>query len=134
MGHALFNNAHLRQSVSRIEFHWCGLEADKGIAQLQHCPELSSLSVVVSRDTTRYLNPREKELAVWFGIRRSVQLSDALGFDELVALRGLRAVKVLHVSKTIVRRCTDADRVNLARLLEARLLQGHVGDDANSSN
>lgn len=119
----LSQNAILKGAVSKLDFRWCGEKSDVGIAMLKHCPNLSSLAVHVSTLTTDKVTAHEKEIERWFGRRKPRQLSEALGFDELIKLRGLKEVHVHHVSKRISERRSDCDAHSMERLLRDRLLQ-----------
>ncbi|KAK7751631.1 hypothetical protein SLS62_006457 [Diatrype stigma] len=131
MYHHLSTNETFREAVTKIYFHWCGRSADRGIAELKKCPSLEKLAIQVSAATTTNLTPAQEEVRRWFG-RKNWILADALGFYELIKLRGLKEVVVQHAAKKITDRRTDSEAHALRRLLQGRLLRekGEDDDDA----
>ncbi|RYP79144.1 hypothetical protein DL771_000122 [Monosporascus sp. 5C6A] len=127
MGLRLAENSVLRESVQQIRFDWCGPKADEGISQLQRCPKLNALSVVISKNTTRHVTKREEEFQIYFGAKRTNCLSEALGIDELLELRGLTHVNVDHVAKRKMDRRTDDEKASLRAMLDAKLKQPREG-------
>ncbi|KAH8164684.1 hypothetical protein CIB48_g3585 [Xylaria polymorpha] len=121
MGHHLTNNALLKSSLSDVMFHWCGLQADSGIKQLQRMRQLEVMTVVVSKATSKILTVREQEIRRFFGgHKRNIynSLPESLGWEELIAIRGLKAVFVEHVNKRKADRRTDEERRCLESMLE----------------
>ena len=134
MFRTLTRNALLRGSATRISFHWSGRAADKGIAQLGTCGALRALTVTISRRTTQHVTDREELLARVFGPRggKAVSLGDARGFDELIALRGLRSVHVRHVARRVANRRSDDEKAGLQTMLRSFLLMPRAGEQGQS--
>ncbi|RYP07280.1 hypothetical protein DL764_002595 [Monosporascus ibericus] len=128
MGLRLAENFVLREAVQRIKFDWCGEKANEGISQLRRCPKLKVLTVVISKNTTRNVTKREEEFQKYFGPKRTTHLSEALGIEELLELRGLTDVYVEHVSKRKMDRRTDDEKASLSAILKAKLKQPREGE------
>ncbi|KAK3951709.1 hypothetical protein QBC32DRAFT_261847 [Pseudoneurospora amorphoporcata] len=115
-------NPALRSSLRSIKVHWNGPVSDKAFTRLAKCQELKHLDIVVSKSTTCFETPREKEMRRYFRSLKPARLVDALGIDELLTIRGLTSVCVSHVNaKQNVKR-TDEERANLQGLLRVKLL------------
>jgi hypothetical protein len=71
----------------------------------------------------KHTNSREKELQPYFSRpnRTKMGLPDALGFEELSAIRGVKDVAVQLIHKRQADVCTISDKVELLRWLESRL-------------
>ncbi|KAI1202629.1 hypothetical protein F5X97DRAFT_215715 [Nemania serpens] len=125
MDYHLTNNVLLQSAISRVMFHWCGERADRGISRLQGMRQLETMTVVVSRATSRLLTRREQEIRDFFGKKRTSQnsLPESLGWDELIAIRGLKAVTVQHINKRKADRRTDEERRSLENMLSFYLLR-----------
>ncbi|RYP57912.1 hypothetical protein DL770_010547 [Monosporascus sp. CRB-9-2] len=130
MGLRLAENSVFRETVQHIKFDWCGPKADEGISQLQRCPKLKALNVIISKNTTRHVAKREEEFQKYFGVKRTTCLSEALGIEELLELRGLTDVSVEHVPKRKMDRRTDDEKASLSALLKAKLKQPWEGEEA----
>ncbi|KAF2972124.1 hypothetical protein GQX73_g1426 [Xylaria multiplex] len=119
MNYLLANNALLKSTILNLMFHWCGERADVGIRQLQGMKQLERLTVVVSKTTSRLPTPREEVVRKFFGNRRNANgaLTESLGWDELIAIRGLNHVSVHHIDKRKAERRTDGDRRSLENML-----------------
>ncbi|KAI0024846.1 hypothetical protein F4780DRAFT_768539 [Xylariomycetidae sp. FL0641] len=119
MGHQLARNVRMRKAISKIAFHWCGPTCDRNILQLQKLRALQDLWVYISRDTTKHYNERALEVRKYFTYKRSQDmLPDALGFDELLSLRGLRVVVVDHLPKTKADQRSNSEKASLQSMLE----------------
>lgn len=96
-----------------------------GIRQLQNMRQLEGLTVIISKTTTRLLTKREHEIRQFFGTKRGSQghLTESLGWEELVGIRGLKKVKVEHVDKRKADRRTDGDKSCLKNMLISYLLR-----------
>ncbi|KAI0434098.1 hypothetical protein F5Y09DRAFT_349718 [Xylaria sp. FL1042] len=119
MNFHLENNVLLKSTIKNLMFHWCGEDADKGILQLQSIEQLENMVVVVSKTTSRYLTKREADIRQFFDSKRNIvgNLPESLGWDELLEIRGLRSVEVVHIDKRKGDRRTDQDRRNLENML-----------------
>ncbi|KAI3336433.1 hypothetical protein HD806DRAFT_542351 [Xylariaceae sp. AK1471] len=131
MGWHLKNNIMLKSTISRIMFHWSGEYADVSIGHLQKTRQLEHLTVVVSRLTSKRLTKREGEIRRFFNIKRPTHaiLPESLGWDELIAIRGLKSVNVLHINKRKADRRTDDERSSLQAMLQSYLLGEKEDDD-----
>ncbi|KAI1819594.1 hypothetical protein F4861DRAFT_126541 [Xylaria intraflava] len=131
LGHHLRTNELLKSVVREVKFHWCGRKADLGIRELHAVPNLINLVVLVSKATTKHIMPREEELHRFFGPRRIVHaVYEGLGFDELLAVRGLVEVTVDHADKRKADRRTEAERANLEEMLHSYCVTRSI-EDAN---
>ncbi|KAL7626201.1 hypothetical protein AAE478_002971 [Parahypoxylon ruwenzoriense] len=130
MGSHLRQNKILRQSVRNIQFHWCGPSADKGISQLQKT-RLNSLTVIISKETVMNLTHREELFRPYFIPKRSYEtcLTDALGIDELIMLRGIPMVRVDHIGKASSYRLSASSKNSLKNLLEDTMTQDQLEDE-----
>ncbi|KAH8889382.1 hypothetical protein GQ53DRAFT_652752 [Thozetella sp. PMI_491] len=98
-------NYLLRSHLARVKVHWNGPRAHEAFAQLAQRKQLYELEIVISRATTSHINARETEMRRYFGPPKLPRLCDALGADELLALRGLQRVTVSHIpARQAVRR------------------------------
>ncbi|KAK9414134.1 hypothetical protein SUNI508_02233 [Seiridium unicorne] len=119
MGVYLRNNLFMRQHIRKIKFQWWGDQADKGILELRNC-FVEALTVVISRLTMAEPTHREAELRRFFArLRNKLGFPEALGFEELSALRGLQEVNVELASKKRANDvCTSEDKHALSRWLQ----------------
>ncbi|KAI0481567.1 hypothetical protein F4859DRAFT_512709 [Xylaria cf. heliscus] len=132
MRHHLTNNALLKSSLSHVMFHWCGPEADIGIRQLQGMRQLETMTVVVSKTTSKLLTRREQEIRRFFGGNKRNNhnsLPESLGWEELIEIRGLKMVLVEHVNKRKADRRTDEERRCLENMLEFYVRRPAAGAD-----
>ncbi|KAI0105446.1 hypothetical protein GGR51DRAFT_188717 [Nemania sp. FL0031] len=129
MHYHLTHNAVLKATIPNLMFHWCGPRSDVAIRQLHKMKQLEVLTVVVSRASSRHLSQREKDIRNFFNTKRNAfnWLPDALGWEELISLRGLSEVRVEHVNKRKGDRRTDDDRKSLENMLHVYLLRA-AGD------
>ncbi|KAI1487466.1 hypothetical protein F5X96DRAFT_147059 [Biscogniauxia mediterranea] len=134
MGYLLSKNAILMGKIRSIKFHWCGEDADNGISALKDVKNLDHLVVVISKNTTKHLTIREEEIRRYFTPRRTpTMLPEALGFDELMELRGIGTVEVEHINIRKAGRRTDDDVSSLATLLRLKARRARQ-DDGNDEN
>ncbi|KAI1117918.1 hypothetical protein F5Y14DRAFT_290344 [Nemania sp. NC0429] len=120
----LTNNKLLHSTMDSVMFHWCGTWADKGIQHLKELTQLEEMTVVISKATSHQLTSRQIEIRDFFGAKRiSRTLTDSLGWDELITIRGLKAVRVLHIDKRKADRRTDEERKCLENMLNFYLLR-----------
>ncbi|CAJ2506199.1 Uu.00g003290.m01.CDS01 [Anthostomella pinea] len=127
MHYHLTTNDALKELIRT--FHWCGIEADKGIRGLQDMKQLEYLTVIISKSTTKHVTQREKEIRKYFMPKRGTNvLPEALGFDELIQLRGL-SVAVEHVAKRKADRRSDDEKGSLNALLQSRVTKPREDSD-----
>lgn len=113
----------LRESVRSVKVCWVGEAADSAFTLLAKSPSLQKLTVLISKTTTANLTRRETVMRHYFPVQRGVRLSDALGTDELLSIRGLSNVEVAHIPLKQGLRRTEEDRVGLENLLRTKLLR-----------
>lgn len=118
----------MRNNIRSVHVHWCGGVADKAFATLKTCSSLKNLHLTISKSTSQHVTPREAKMQRAFhASNRIARLSDALGIDELLQLRGLDKVEVKHVSARQAAKRTDEEKTNLYILLKGEIVgQGHV--------
>ncbi|KAK0722778.1 hypothetical protein B0T26DRAFT_674441 [Lasiosphaeria miniovina] len=114
-------NKFLRVTLNSVRVHWTGPESDKAFLVLAKCPTLKELDVIISKSTTSKLSKRETELRSWFTAQKPARITDALGMDELLLIRGLEAVTVTHLLARQGARRSDEDRASMLALLNAKL-------------
>ncbi|KAK3340905.1 hypothetical protein B0H65DRAFT_275711 [Neurospora tetraspora] len=117
----LKSNPNLRASLRSIKVHWTGPVSDKAFSRLAKCQELRHLDIAISKSTTNFETPREKEMRRYFHSMKPARLADALGIDELLSIRGLTSVCVSHVNGRQSTKRTDEERANLQGLLKFKL-------------
>ncbi|CCE33711.1 uncharacterized protein CPUR_07637 [Claviceps purpurea 20.1] len=118
----LTNNAHLREHVRHIVVHWCGPKAAEAFSAIPKCLRLEALSINLSKSTLMHLNERAEMMRTYFPIAyRSVRMSDILGIDELLDIRGLREVNVFHIQPKSTSHSVEMDRACLWEMLTRRL-------------
>lgn len=123
MEYFIQNNEALKRNVASIKIHWCGLRADKAFQLLQTCPNLRHMVVVPSAATTRHLVPRQQLFNRFFAHTSRPRLTDALGMDELLCLRGLLSVGVQHVPGRQGQKRTNEELANLNEILQKHAKQ-----------
>jgi len=120
----LSTNKALFVNIREIKVHWLGPEADTTFRMLAKMKQLKHLTLEVSKATTANLSKRQVEMNRYFEQQsRQPRLSDALGMDELLEIRGLESVDVHHILAKQGKRRTDEEKANLKHLLRDRLLQ-----------
>ncbi|KAF3021564.1 hypothetical protein E8E14_013230 [Neopestalotiopsis sp. 37M] len=133
MGESLRSSPILRNHVRKILFHWWGPQADRDIKELDNC-SVEDLIVVVAKTTMKEPNKRERLIRASFS-RNVAKLGfpEALGFEELSSLRGLRSVEVLLANRRRVTEvCSMEDQAGLERWLRKRIVGN--SEDGNSSD
>ncbi|KAH9884613.1 hypothetical protein F4778DRAFT_762866 [Xylariomycetidae sp. FL2044] len=134
MNHHLTTNALLKANIRFVKFHWTGAAADQAIKNLNKA-RVEDLIVVISKSTGKQLNHRESETRRWFQRPSpAILLPDAMGYDELLALRGISTVRVEHVLKKAAQRRTDSERSTLQRLLEHTVKKPHPDGSMNRAD
>ncbi|UKZ77209.1 hypothetical protein TrVFT333_004928 [Trichoderma virens FT-333] len=126
----LTNNGMFFDNVRKIVVQWSGPEAAMAFKQLKRVPKLKSLGIVISRLTYIHLNERSATMKNYFPLAyKNTRLSDILGLDELLEIRGLNLVEVMlaHSSRGGTQ-SHEMDRANLLELLSGRLTRPK-GDD-----
>ena len=122
----LQQNSLFKQCVKRVVVHWSGPGADRAFNLLGVCPNLEVLTVDLSKATLVHLNERADALKPFFpGAYRSgfINISDALGFEELAEIRGLHGVSVDHMSTKASERVLEMERASVEHLLRHKLVQ-----------
>ncbi|KAG6110365.1 hypothetical protein E4U31_005949 [Claviceps sp. LM219 group G6] len=118
----LTNNAHLREHVRHIVVHWCGPKAAEAFSAIPKCLRLEALSINLSKSTLVHLNERAEMMRTYFPVAyRNVRMSDILGIDELLDIRGLREVNVFHIQPKNTSHSVEMDRACLWEMLTRRL-------------
>ncbi|ROW12305.1 hypothetical protein VMCG_00283 [Cytospora schulzeri] len=112
----LRTSASLRQNLKTLIIHWTGPKSDEAFKLLKQVTTLRSLTIEVSKSTTNCVSKREASVTVYFR-SKPARLCDALGYDELVSLRGLEEVGVEHVQGRQALRRTHEERMCLENAL-----------------
>lgn len=109
------------QNIRRIHIHWCGPESAAALKLLSTCPRLDVLKITISKFTMAHINRNGNIMRHFFPHSyNQIRLTDALGFNELVEIRGLSEVSV-HNTQSSTDLASEADRASLARLLDGAL-------------
>ncbi|KAF7559779.1 hypothetical protein G7046_g4383 [Stylonectria norvegica] len=120
----LQQNKELLRNVREIMVHWCGPVSDEAFLTLAKCGSLETLTLSISKATLAQLSERSEFMRAHFPlIYRNVRITDVLGLDELLNLRGLKAVAVKHAQSKHSNHISEMDRANLAELLSSQLKQ-----------
>ncbi|KAK7397597.1 hypothetical protein QQX98_013031 [Neonectria punicea] len=130
----LEHNDQLRHNVRDIKVHWCGPESAAAFKKLSECTRLEGLALSISKSTLAHLNERSDLMKTFFPLTyRSIRITDVLGLDELMGLRGLQEVSVHHAQTKTVNLTVEMDRANLSELLSTQLKkpkeEGHIFPD-----
>lgn len=124
LDHHLSNNPAFFHNVRQIKVHWSGLKSGIAFKKLATCPVLEGLELSISKSTLAHLDERSESMKQFFSqIHRNVRITDVLGLDEVMSLRGLKRVAVSHILSRSSNLAAETDRANLAALLEHRLKQ-----------
>ncbi|ELQ44602.1 hypothetical protein OOU_Y34scaffold00071g18 [Pyricularia oryzae Y34] len=123
MDYFIKNNKDLQRNIVSIKVHWCGPRADKAFQALKTCPNLKQMVVVPSAATTRHLVPRQQVFNRFFAHTSRPRLTDALGMDELITLRGIHTVSVQHVPGRQGQKRTNEELANLSEILQKYVKQ-----------
>ncbi|RMJ03781.1 hypothetical protein CDV36_014695 [Fusarium kuroshium] len=122
--HHLNNNFMLVRNVRDIKVHWCGPKSATSFKKLAECNKLDRLTINISKSTLAHLSKRSNLMKTYFPLSyRHVRISDVLGLDELLALRGLKEVAVVHLQSKSTNLALETDRASLAELLASQLKQ-----------
>lgn len=118
----LEHNDQLRHNVRHIKVHWCGPDSAAAFKKLSECMRLEGLALSISKSTLAHLNERSDLMKTFFPlIYRTIRITDVLGLDELMGLRGLQEVSVHHAQTKTVNLTVEMDRANLSELLSTQL-------------
>lgn len=130
MGYHLEHNPLLKKEVRNIKFHWAGPTAHTSISLLRKM-ELQSLRVIISKETGKYLSAKEQEFRRYFHPKKGYHncLTETLGIEELMALRGIQVVQVIHANRSTSQLRTDAERHALECLLRDKVTRPREEDD-----
>jgi hypothetical protein len=125
--HHLDNNPLLVQNVRDIKVHWCGPTSATTFKKLAECDRLEALTISISKSTLAHLSPRTDLMKTFFPLTyRHVRLTDILGLDELLTIRGLQDVAVVHAQSKSTNLTVETDRASLAELLAHQLKKNKV--------
>ncbi|OLN81644.1 hypothetical protein CCHL11_05498 [Colletotrichum chlorophyti] len=119
----LVQNKRLFQHLCQAHVHWCGPKAAQAFRKLATCPNFQDLTIKISKATMFMLNERESHLSQFFPMNKNRRLTDILGADELLKLRGLSNVNVEHATNSQREKLTEVDRQSLWSLLLATVMQ-----------
>lgn len=115
-------NSHLKDHVRHVAVHWCGPESANAFKILPELPRLESLTLNISKSTLVHLNPRASLMRTFFPLAyRNIRMSDILGLDELLLLRGLQNIHVFNVQPKSGSLGVETDRTCLWELLASRV-------------
>ncbi|KAI1378351.1 hypothetical protein F4677DRAFT_443565 [Hypoxylon crocopeplum] len=120
----------LMKNVGSIKFHWAGDQSDVAIALLKDM-NIRHLNVVLSARTTRTISKREGEIRRYFTPRARLAniIPQAMGFDELISLRGLKSVNVEIITRGIVPARPRPDVNPLLTMLADKVFQSKEKSD-----
>lgn len=105
-----------------IKVHWCGNSSDEAFRSLAKCPKLERLTLSISKSSLMYLSKRATTMRGFFQTSfMNTRLSDVLGLDELLQLRGLESVDVIHKTPRAPGQHFELERACLAALLNNHL-------------
>ncbi|KAL7941719.1 hypothetical protein V8C42DRAFT_334614 [Trichoderma barbatum] len=126
----LTNNDMFVDNVRSIMVQWSGPESAKTFKLLKTVPKLKSLGIVISKLTYIHLNERSAVMKNFFPLAfKNIRISDVLGLDELLEIRGLHQVGVLLApSSRGGTQSHEMDRANLLELLSNRLTRPKEDD------
>lgn len=120
----LKQNETLRNYVKRIKVHWCGTESPDAFQMLAKCQSLQTLTLTIAKSSLLHLNERANLMKTWFpNSHRTARISDILGLDELLQLRGLKYLNVAHSYPRLGGHGFEIDRANLEEFLSSKVLQ-----------
>jgi len=125
--HHLDHNPLLVQNVRDIKVHWCGPMSADSFKKLAECDKLEALTISISKSTLAHLSPRSNLMKTFFPLTyRHVRVTDVLGLDELLQIRGLKEVRVVHAQTKSTNLTVEMDRANLSELLADQLKKDKV--------
>ncbi|KAH7172265.1 hypothetical protein DER46DRAFT_184494 [Fusarium sp. MPI-SDFR-AT-0072] len=118
----LDSNPLLVQNVRNIKVHWCGPKSAKTFKKLAECDKLQGLTINISKSTLANLSPRADLMKQFFPLSyRHVRITDILGLDEILTIRGLKEVSVTHLQTRSTNLTAETDRANLSEMLAHQL-------------
>ncbi|TWU76803.1 hypothetical protein ED733_005519 [Metarhizium rileyi] len=104
------------------EFYRIFFQSANTFKLLSQLLRLESLTLNISKSTLVHLNERASLMRSYFPLAyRNIRMSDILGLDELLLLRGLQDVHVFNVQPKSNSHGVEMDRVCLWELLTSRL-------------
>lgn len=121
----------MNYNLRSVGVHWTGRESDSAFELLQKIPTLKNLVVVVSKSTTNLVSKKEATLRTYLPSRYHPRITEALGFkslEELVRLRGLLNVKVVHVDRGQALCRSEQERNGLQNYLKHVAERGALED------
>ncbi|ETS80511.1 hypothetical protein PFICI_08040 [Pestalotiopsis fici W106-1] len=135
MGASLRSSAFFRNHVHKILFHWWGPNADKDIKELRNC-SVEDLTVVVAKTTMKEPTKREKLIRESFArLVAKASFPEALGFEELSSLRGLKSVHVMLANRRrVTELCSMEDQAGLQRWLKKRIVGNSEGGNSEGDD
>jgi hypothetical protein len=94
MNICLSQNRFIKNYARSIHVQWAGPKSDKAFRQLADCENVESIKLTLTKGTLLHVNEREARM------RRSfpsipTRLTDALGLNELLELRGFQQVTLV---------------------------------------
>lgn len=112
-----------QDNVRHVNVHWCGRDSAEAFKMLASCPKLESLTVTISRSTYTHLNKQGELMRSFFPVSfRNTRLLDVLGLDELLTIRGLKAVRACHAQlRSNTSFAVEMERAGLSSLLSSKL-------------
>ncbi|KAK1675625.1 hypothetical protein BDP55DRAFT_552149 [Colletotrichum godetiae] len=117
-------NSDLFDHLRKVEIHWCGPKSDLAFLKLAKCPNLKEVTIKISKATTAIFNKREEMMSDHFLLNYKVKrITDSLGADELLAIRGISDVDVQHIQAAQKLQLTEFDRQGLLSALDATVKQ-----------
>ncbi|KAJ3941874.1 uncharacterized protein N0V96_008588 [Colletotrichum fioriniae] len=117
-------NSNLFDHLRKVEIHWCGPQSDWAFLKLAKCPNLKEVTIKISKSTTAIFNKREEMMSNHFLLNyKTKRITDSLGADELLAIRGMSNVDVQHIHTAQKLQLTEFDRQGLLSALEANVKQ-----------
>uniref|UniRef100_A0A0D2XDE9 Uncharacterized protein n=1 Tax=Fusarium oxysporum (strain Fo5176) TaxID=660025 RepID=A0A0D2XDE9_FUSOF len=123
----LDSNLLLVQNVRDIKVHWCGPKSAKTFKKLAECDKLEGLTISISKSTLANLSPRADLMKQFFPLSyRHVRITDILGLDEILTIRGLKEVSVTHLQTRSTNLTAETDRANLSEMLAHQLKKEKV--------
>ncbi|KAK0711429.1 hypothetical protein B0H67DRAFT_463602, partial [Lasiosphaeris hirsuta] len=118
LGYHMQTNQHLQLTARRIKVHLMGIEAHHAFHHLGNAPQLEELEIVLSQSTSVFPSVREMIMRRFFPAPpRLLRLTDSLGIDELLRIRGVKALAVTHVDPRQGDPRSEEDRASLLALL-----------------
>ncbi|KAL5599817.1 hypothetical protein FOVSG1_007629 [Fusarium oxysporum f. sp. vasinfectum] len=122
LNHEFFRIFFRKKAVRDIKVHWCGPKSAKTFKKLAECDKLEGLTIIISKSTLANLSPRADLMKQFFPLSyRHVRITDILGLDEILTIRGLKEVSVTHLQTRSTNLTAETDRANLSEMLAHQL-------------